>query len=230
MPRRDDLQQDPDPRLGPDRDRPGGRVRLLRRAGVQGAARGGLRDRPRQLQPGDDHDRPGVRRRDLRRAAAARAGRAGHRARAPRRAAADARRPDRAEPGQGAARGRHAGALRRRADRRDYDAIDARRGPRAASPRRWRGRACRWPRSAIATTLAEARAARADVRPAAHRPPGVHARRARRRHRAHARGVRGDRRAAASPRRRSARCCSTSPCSAGASSSSRSCATTTTTS
>ena len=73
MPRRDDIQQDPDPRLGADRDRPGGRVRLLRHAGLQGPARGGLRDRPRQLEPGDDHDRPGVRRRDLRRAAAARA-------------------------------------------------------------------------------------------------------------------------------------------------------------
>ena len=76
MPRRDDIQQDPDPRLGPDRDRPGRRVRLLRRAGLQGAARGGLRGRARQLEPGDDHDRPGVRRRDLRRAAAARPGRA----------------------------------------------------------------------------------------------------------------------------------------------------------
>ena len=65
--------QDPDPRLRPDRHRPGRRVRLLRRAGLQGAARGGLRGRARQLQPGDDHDRPGVRRRDVRRAAAARA-------------------------------------------------------------------------------------------------------------------------------------------------------------
>ena len=54
--------QDPDPRLRADRDRPGRRVRLLRRAGLQGAARGGLRGRARQLQPGDDHDRPGVRR------------------------------------------------------------------------------------------------------------------------------------------------------------------------
>ena len=59
----------------------------------------------------------------------------------------------------------------------------------------------------------------------AHRAPGLHARRARRRHRAHARGVRADRRAAAWTPRRSARCCSTSRCSAGASSSSRSCAT-----
>ena len=44
-----------------------------RRAGLQGAARGGLRGRARQLQPGHDHDRPRVRRRDLHRAAAARA-------------------------------------------------------------------------------------------------------------------------------------------------------------
>ena len=102
--------QDPHPRLRPDRDRAGGRVRLLRRAGLQGAARGGLRGRARQLQPGDDHDRPGVRDRDLRRAAAARPGAPGDRARAPRRAAADARRPDRAQPRQGAARGRHARA------------------------------------------------------------------------------------------------------------------------
>ena len=57
---------------------------------------------PRQLQPGDDHDRPRVCDSDLHRAAAAGAGRADHRARAPRRAAADARRPDRAEPREGA--------------------------------------------------------------------------------------------------------------------------------
>ena len=59
--------------------------------------------------------------------------RADHRARAPRRAAADARRPDRAEPRQGAARGRHARALRRRADRRRLRRDRPRRGPRAAS-------------------------------------------------------------------------------------------------
>ena len=55
--------QDPHHRLRPDRHRPGGRVRLLRHAGMQGADGGGLRGRPRQLQPGDDHDRPGARRR-----------------------------------------------------------------------------------------------------------------------------------------------------------------------
>ena len=73
MPRRRRPPQDPRARLRPDRDRPGRRVRLLRRAGLQGPARGGLRGRARELQPGDDHDRPGVRDRDLRRAAAARA-------------------------------------------------------------------------------------------------------------------------------------------------------------
>ena len=66
-------REDPADRLGADRDRAGGRVRLLRRAGLQGAAGGGLRGRARQLEPGDDHDRPGVRRPHLRRAAAARA-------------------------------------------------------------------------------------------------------------------------------------------------------------
>ncbi len=126
--------QDPAPRLRADRHRPGRRVRLLRRAGVQGPAGGGLRGRARQLQPGDDHDRPGVRRRDLHRAAAARPRRPDHRERAPRRAAADARRPDRAEPRQGAARGRHAREVRRRADRRRLRRDRPRRGPRPVPP------------------------------------------------------------------------------------------------
>ena len=56
--------------------------------------------------------------------------------RAPRRAAADARRPDRAQPGQGAARRRHAGALRRRADRRRLRRDPPRRGPRGVPRRR----------------------------------------------------------------------------------------------
>ena len=42
MPRRDDLKTIAIIGSGPDRDRPGLRVRLLRRAGAQGAARGGL--------------------------------------------------------------------------------------------------------------------------------------------------------------------------------------------
>ena len=129
-------REDPPDRLRADRDRPGRRVRLLRRAGLQGAARGGLRSRPRQLQPGDDHDRPRVRHRDLHRAAAARAGDQDHRKGAPRRAAADARRPDRAEPGDDAARGRHPGAARGRADRR-------RRRRRSTAPRTARSSARR---------------------------------------------------------------------------------------
>ena len=52
-------QEHPDHRRRPDRHRPGLRVRLFRRAGLQGAARGGLPRHPRQLEPGDDHDRPG---------------------------------------------------------------------------------------------------------------------------------------------------------------------------
>ncbi len=52
---------------GPDRDRTGLRVRLLRHPGLPGAARRGADGEPGQLQPGDDHDRPGVRRLHLRR-------------------------------------------------------------------------------------------------------------------------------------------------------------------
>ena len=81
------------------RHRAGLRVRLLRDAGRQGARGGGLRGRPRQLEPGDDHDRSGARAPDVRRAArAARRSTAHHRARAARRDPADARRADRAEP------------------------------------------------------------------------------------------------------------------------------------
>ena len=56
---------------------------------------GGLPRHPRQLEPGDDHDRPRLRRRDLHRADHAGGRRQDHRARAARRGAADARRPDR---------------------------------------------------------------------------------------------------------------------------------------
>ncbi len=61
-------------------------------------------------------------------------GRADHRQGAPRRAAAHARRPDRAEPRPHAARGRHAGALRRGADRRQLRRDRPRRGPRPVPP------------------------------------------------------------------------------------------------
>ena len=55
-------------RLRADRHRAGVRVRLLRHPGLPRAARGGHPRLAGQLQPGDDHDRPGVRRRHLHRA------------------------------------------------------------------------------------------------------------------------------------------------------------------
>ena len=79
---------DPGDRLGPDRDRPGLRVRLLGHPGLPGAGRGGLPGGPGQLQPGHDHDRPGDRRPHLRRAARRRRAGGHHRAGAARRPAA----------------------------------------------------------------------------------------------------------------------------------------------
>ena len=175
-------QQDPAPRLRPHRDRPGRRVRLLGRPGLQGAARGGLRDRPRQLEPGHDHDRSGVRHRHLHRAAHPRLGRARDREGAPRRAAADARRRHRAQPRPPAARVRHARALRRRADRRELRRHHARRGP-AALPR---DDGARRPPGAAQHGRAQhgRRRARARVRRAAgDLPAGLHDGRRRRRHR-----------------------------------------------
>ena len=69
----------PDHRRRAYRDRPGLRVRLLRRPGLQSVARRGLPDRAGELQSGHDHDRPGGRRRDLRGADHAGNGREGHR-------------------------------------------------------------------------------------------------------------------------------------------------------
>ena len=112
---------------------------------------------------------------DLHRAAAARAGRPDHRARAPRRAAADARRPDRAQPRQGAARGRHAGALRGRADRRRLRRDRPRRGPRAVPRHDDRGRpAGPAQRDRPHASTRRTRRASRD-RPAGDRPPGLHA-------------------------------------------------------
>ena len=130
MPRRDDIRRSCLIGYGADRDRPGGGVRLLRRPGVQGAARRRLRGRARQLQPGHDHDRPRVRPPHLRRAADPGLGGADHRARAAGRAAAHARRPDGAQPRLGAPRGEGARALRGGADRGRLRGDPPRRGPR----------------------------------------------------------------------------------------------------
>ncbi len=87
----------PDHRRRPDRHRPGLRVRLLRRAGLQGAARGGLPGHPGELQPRDDHDRPRDGRRGLHRADQLAHGRPDHREGEAGRAAADDGRPDGAQ-------------------------------------------------------------------------------------------------------------------------------------
>ena len=172
---------------GPDRDRPGLRVRLLGHAGLQGAARGGLPRRPGQLEPGDDHDRPGDRRPHLRRADDGREPREDHRARAARRAAADDRRPDGAQP---RARARRAGVLaklRRRADRRAASTRSTRPRTASCSAPRWRRSGSRVPRSGYARSVEEARAhaRRTSACPAIIRP-SLHAGRHGRRHRLHA--------------------------------------------
>src|ERR1051325_1735838 len=88
----------PHHRFGTHRHRPGGRVRLLRNAGVQGPQRRGLPDHPRQLQSGHDHDRSGVRGPHLHRAAHAGSAGADHRARETGRDPADGGRTDRHQP------------------------------------------------------------------------------------------------------------------------------------
>ena len=110
----------------------------------------------------------------------------------------------------------------------DYDAI-ARAEDRDLFRQTMETAGLKMPRSAIATSLAQAQAALPEHRAAVHRAPGLHPRRARRRDRAHATRSTSASSSAAWPRRPSARSCSTSRSSAGASSSSRSCATCTTT-
>ena len=122
--------QGADPRLGADRDRPGGRVRLRRHAGVQGAARGGHRDGPGQLQPGDDHDRRGRRGPRLPRAADGRV----RGARSSTRERPDALLPTLggqtgAEPRHGACRRRRARALQGAAAGRGHRDDSQGRGP-----------------------------------------------------------------------------------------------------
>ena len=68
MPKRDDIESILLIGSGPDRHRPGLRVRLLGHPGLPRAAGGGLPGDPGQLEPGHDHDRPRLRRRHLRRA------------------------------------------------------------------------------------------------------------------------------------------------------------------
>ena len=153
----------------------------------------------------------------------ARVGRADHRARAPGRAAADARRPDGAQPREGAARRRHPRALRGRADRRRLRRDPPRRGPRGV-PRDDGGRR---PAGPVVDDRRVGRRGRARRSPTARSTlpaivrPGVHAGRAGRRRRPRPRPSCARSSPRASRRARSTRCWSRSRCSAGASSSSR---------
>ena len=110
-------------------------------------------------------------------------GRADHREGAPRRAAADARRPDGAEPRQGARRGRHARALRRRADRRRLRGDRPRRGPRPLPRDDGRGRPADAQERDRDDARRGARRTLDEIGLPAIMRPGVHARRPRRRHR-----------------------------------------------
>jgi len=79
MPKRTDIKSILIIGAGPDRHRPGLRVRLFGHPGLQGAEGGGLPHRPGQLQSGDHHDRPGPGGRHLCRADHARNRREDHR-------------------------------------------------------------------------------------------------------------------------------------------------------
>ena len=197
-------RDDPADRQRPDRHRSGVRVRLLGHAGVPRAARRGLPRRARELEPGDDHDRPRVRRRDLRRAARRPDARAHHREGTPRRAAADARRPDRAQPRGRAARGGRARRVRRRDDRRQRRGDPHRRGPPAVQDRDDGDRAAG---PAVGHRVHRRRSAtrRGRGRLPGDRPARVHPRRRRHRHRARPRRRCSRSRRAASPRARSPR-------------------------
>ncbi len=129
--------------------------RVLRGRGAAG--------HPGQLQPGHDHDRPGVRRRHLRRADHPGVRREDHRQGAPRRAAADPRRPDRAQRRDRAARERRPREVRRRADRRRRRGDPARRGPRALQGASSRTSAARSPARAICHTMDDCLAAVDDL-------------------------------------------------------------------
>ena len=185
----------PHHRRRPDRHRPGLRVRLFRHPGLQGAEGRGLPHRPGQLQSGHDHDRSGAGGRNLHRADHAGDRRQDHRARAPRRAAADHGRADRAQHGAGARQAGRAREVRRRDDRRQGRGDRQGRGPPAVP----RGDDADRPRDAASRcsphNREEAlRGARAR-RPAGDHPAVLHAGRHRRRHRLQPRGVRRDRRA-----------------------------------
>ena len=128
---RDEITERAGHRLRADRHRAGRRVRLRRHAGLPGAARGRHARRPGQLESGDDHDRRGVADVVYIEPLTVEVAAPRHRARAAGRPAADARRPDRPQPGRRARRGGRPRRVRcapaRHAARDDPEG----RGPRA---------------------------------------------------------------------------------------------------
>ena len=157
------------------------RVRLLGRAGVQGAARGGLSRHSGQFQSGHHHDRSGDGRRHLHRAGHLADGGQDHREGTARCAAADHGRPDRSQHRARSCPRRGAGKIRRRTDRRLARGHRQGRGPRVVQEdhgkdrsgvraRRHRPQPGRGPASA------------GGHRFPGHHPPVVHARRHRRRY------------------------------------------------
>ena len=154
-----------------------------------------------------------------------------HRARAARRAPADARRADRAQPRAGARRGRRAREVRRRADRRDASRRSRRPRTASSSRRRWSKIGLEVPRSGYAHSVEEARDDRRRAS-ASRRScgPSFTLGGIGRRHRVQRRRVRREGRRGRSRSRRAARSSSRRACSAGRSTSSRSCATARTTS
>ena len=129
MPKRTDISLHPDHRRRPDRHRPGLRVRLFRRAGLQGAEGRGLSRRPGELQPRHHHDRSRPRRCHLHRTDhRRRSSNASSRAKNPTRCCRPWAARPRSTP-RCSLRARRAGAPQRRADRRPRRGHRARRGP-----------------------------------------------------------------------------------------------------
>ena len=222
-------QEHPGHRRRPDRHRPGLRVRLFRRAGLQGAEGRGLPRRPGQFQPGDDHDRSGPGRRHL-----YRADHAGHgRPRSSRRSGpTPCCRPWAARP-RSTRRWRCTATaalqeVQGRADRRQRRGDRQGRGPPAVPRGHDQDRPGMPEERGRAQSRGGDRRAR-PCRPAGDHPPVLHPGRHRRRHRLQPRRIfRASCRAASTPRR-SARCWSRNRCSAGKSTRWRSCATAPTT-
>ena len=190
MPKTNRHPLDHDHRRGAHRHRPGLRVRLLRRAGLQGAARGGLPGHPGQLQPGHDHDRPGDGRRHLHRADYARRSSPG----SSRPSARTRSCPPWAARPASTPRSRLTTWACWRSSASSSSAPSARpsRRPRTASSsaRRWTASASKTPRPPSPRPSSRGDGRHRACRPARHHPPGLHPRRHRRRRRLQPRGLR----------------------------------------